>query len=249
MLFQSTDRIYRANNPPRSLEKLFEKSQRRELLFPADLVIPSPSGMVVLSQQIDEDGLCELTKGRVERGVQAMGKETIADYLVMAERDMHTGKDLPLAREMWEYAFELGYPKKDRDGEPNIRFNTEDRATETFLQLLRFVRDLALPRGWKSVGVCTDDYQLAKVAPFAELIVGNDLDLWYLMKDTSDIFTEQSAHEGVFTKQFDYANLAIKMHRGVRPGVGSHKEILRRLFSEHSRYKGKDPGKFITNLP
>ncbi len=250
MLFKESDSVYRASNPPRDLESLFERSRDFSLLSSSEASIESPSGMVVLSQQIDENGLCELTKGRVEQAVKLMKQDDfLTDYLVMAGRDMHTGDDLPLAVEMWKHAFELGYPTEDRDGEPNLRFGVEDKATETFLQLFRFIRDFAIPRGWKSVGVCTSDYQLAKAAPFAEFIVGDDLDLWYVMRDTSDVFTTLEAHQEVFDKQFNYSDLAIAMYQEVSSGFESHGEMLRRMFDQHLRYQGKDPGKFVTNLP
>ncbi len=250
-IFPSTKIIYQCSIKKISrLDELAEASKSGNILEPAENQEERYNALIVLSQQVFPNGeLTALTRGRVKKGAELLAAKK-ADFMIMAGRDMHTGKNLPLAELMWKYAFSLGVSEYDQDGRENISRNIEDKATDTQLQIFCFLRDHVLTRGWKNFLIVTDDYQmLGKSAAYTAFFSGNDFNVGYAMQDTLPIFQTQEKREEVLKKQFNSLDLAVNMYRGLEGGVKNHPALLKRMFEEHDRYRGQNPRNYMRNVP
>ena len=248
-MFKSTEHIYQLSRRISTFSELVETVKQENL----PLKVSGKKhyeAIVILSHQVNDAGeLSDLTKNRVMKGCKLFS-ERFADYLVMAGRDMHTGKDLPLARIMWEYAFEQGIEEYDKDGKRNIDINIEPKGTDTIMQLFCFVRDHMMRKGRKEFILATDDYQgFGKAIAYCAFICGDDFQVGYAMSDTLKIFGDYKKQRAALEKQFSSLDMSEKMFRGICPGIKHHKEIMERIFSEHDRYKGQNPGDYFVNIP
>mgnify|MGYP001568438091 FL=1 len=243
------DEIYQLENNFITFEELAIAARKREL--PLKITKKKHyDAIIVLSHQVDSDGvLTDLTKNRVKKGCELLHKQ-LADYLIMAGRDMHTGKDLPLARIMWEYAFEQGAPEYDKDDNKNIDVNIEPKGADTLMQLFCFIRDHIMKKQRKSFIVVTDDYQgLGKAIAYCAFFVGNDFEVGYALSDSFHIFKDPEKQIAAIEKQFTSLDMAERMFYGIGIGIINHKAIMEKMFQEHEGYKGQNPGDYIINLP
>jgi len=248
-MIELTDEIYELAGNFSTLGKLAKAAKQQNLPFKIAKKRNYDS-ILVLSHQVDSNGkLSDLTKNRIKKGCELLS-EGFADYLIMAGRDMHTGKNLPLAKIMWEYAFEQGAQEYDKDGNKNIDINIEPKGTDTLMQLFCFIRDHIMRKRRKSFVLVTDDYQgLGKAIPYCAFIAGEDFEVGYALSNTSNIFKDPKRREVALEKQFTSLDMAEKMFKGVHVGVRNHAAMISRMFKEHDRYKMHDPKDYLTNLP
>ncbi len=243
------NKIYRLENNFTTFEELATATRMRKL--PLRIAKKKHyDAIIVLSHQIESNGtLTDLTKNRVRKGCELLHKG-FADYLIMAGRDMHTGKDLALAKIMWDYAFEQGALEYDKDDNKNININIEPKGTDTLMQLLCFIRDHIMKKKRKSFIVVTDDYQgLGKAIAYCAFFAGNDFEVGYALSDSLHIFKNTEKQTAALEKQFSSLNMAERMFRGIGTGIINHRAIIEKMFIEHDRYKGQNPGDYIINLP
>ncbi len=159
-------------------------------------------------------------KARVELAIKLF-KERKAPLLLM--QGLHSSnpslidRKITLARAMQDYAISLGLDAKCME--------KEELSVDTVGHAILGGNNFVIPRGFKSIGIVTSNYHIARVEPIFRRVFGQRIDLGFYGCDFRGSREEEKRKLGAFERTF----------QGIKQG--DLEGFLQRLYEKHTLYQ------------